>query len=64
MKGAANVKYTPENRHGSMERTASPEINPQASGQLIHDKEHKGEKTVSSISGAGRAGQLRDNKGN
>lgn len=41
MKGAVNVKYTPENGHGSMERAASPEINPQASGQLIHNKGHK-----------------------
>lgn len=60
-----SVKYTPGNRHGSMERTASPEINPHASSQVIHEKDtrtHKGEKTVSSISGAERTGQLHEDK--
>ena len=42
-------------------RTESPEINPCTYGQLICDKEariYNGEKTVSSISGAGKTGQL------
>ena len=42
-------------------RIESPEINPHTCGQLIcdkGDKDYKGEKTVSSISGAGKTGHL------
>ena len=46
--------------HRSMEQN-SPEINPGTFGQLFTTKEariYNGEKTISSISGAGRSGQL------
>ena len=48
-------------KYRSVDRIESPKINPDTYGQLIYDKECKnsnGEKRVSSISGAGEAGQL------
>ena len=42
-------------------RIESPEVNPHTCGQLIYDKEariYNGEKTLSSIRGAGKTGQL------
>ena len=42
-----------------MEHNRKPEINPHTHGQLIHDKEsNNGEKTVSSISDAGKTRQF------
>ena len=42
-----------------MEHNRKPEINPHTHGQLIHDKEsNNGEKTVSSISHAGKTRQF------
>ena len=44
-----------------MEQNRQPRINPHINGQLIYDKGiriHNGEKTVSSVSGAGKTGQL------
>ena len=48
-------------------RTESQEMNPHNYVQLIYDKEariHSGEKTVSSINGAGKIGQLHVKKWN
>lgn len=46
-----------------MEQTESQEINPHLSSQLIRTKEpriYNGERTISSISGVGKNGQLHE----
>ena len=48
-------------KYRSMEQDRKSEINTHTYGQLIYNKEtrtYDGEKTVSSISGAGKTGQL------
>ena len=59
--GIKTVLYWHKNRQQeSMNRIESPEINPHTYGQSLTKEARicNGEKTVSSISGAGKSGQL------